>query len=364
MTTSQSRTLRKAGAVALSLALAMSTLAITPASAAKKVKLAKTKITVNVGKTKKVKIKNVKKTQVKKLTVKSSKKAVATAKKAGKVAIKVTGKKKGSAKVTANLKLKTKVAGKKAYKLTLKVTVKKAATPVEPTVAPTAAPTPVVSGASISLDKTAYSVATGASVTVTAKLLPETSNEAVTWSIDDQKIATVSGGAATVNGVATATLTGVAEGTTRLYAAIGANRATATVEVTKNHIKAKIESAKMGTSDSIEITFDNFKADTEGFGYDKIEVIRATNAGNRNDKVIKKLSEGADGKVYTVQVQDPFTDGDKVTVKYGDTSATFDAVIKDPAQATITTLQAEQNKPTAIAFQLWDVNGTDVTAAN
>ena len=147
-----SRSLRKSGAIVLTLALALSTLGISapPSEAAKKVKLAKSKLTVKVKQTKKVKIKNIKKKQVKKLTVKSKKTAIATAKKAGKVAVKVTGKKKGTTKVIANLNLKKKVGGKKKYKLTMKVTVKKAAPEPteEPTPEPTESPT-VVTGAAI-----------------------------------------------------------------------------------------------------------------------------------------------------------------------------------------------------------------------
>lgn len=131
----------KKGAILLSLAMVLSSAAVTvgdgkDASAAKKVKLAKSKITVKVKQTKKIKIKGVKKKQVKKITVKSKKTSICNSKKSGKVAIKVTGKKKGSTKVIVNLKLKKKVGGKKKYKLTLKVEVKKGA----PT--PTATPTP------------------------------------------------------------------------------------------------------------------------------------------------------------------------------------------------------------------------------
>ena len=136
---------KKRGAILLSLAMVLSLIGVGPvgskdALAAKKIQLAKSKITVAVGKTKKIKIKNIKKKQVKKLTVKSSKTAVAKAKKAGKTSIKVTGKKAGSTKVTVNLKLKKKVGGKKAYKLTLKVTVKKTKATPKPSTEPTLPP--------------------------------------------------------------------------------------------------------------------------------------------------------------------------------------------------------------------------------
>ncbi len=139
--------LMKRGAILLSLAMVLSLIGVGPvgskdALAKKKIQLAKKKITVVAGKAKTVRIKNIKKKQVKKLTVKSKNKKIATAKKAGKIAIKVTGKKKGSTKVTVNLKLKKKIGGKKAYRLTLKVTVKKSEP--TPTVAPTQDPrTPI-----------------------------------------------------------------------------------------------------------------------------------------------------------------------------------------------------------------------------
>ena len=77
---------------------------------------------------------------MKKLTVKSKNKKIATVKKAGKTAFKVTGKKAGkSTKVTVKVKV-----GKKTTKLTLKVKVTKAkkvvATAAPATTAPTAAP--------------------------------------------------------------------------------------------------------------------------------------------------------------------------------------------------------------------------------
>ncbi len=91
------------------IAILVFTLSPAHSSAAKKVKLSKTKITLNVGKTKTLKLKNNKK----KVKWSSSKKKVATVSKKGKV----TAKKKGTATITAK-------AGKKKYKC--KVTVKAA----------------------------------------------------------------------------------------------------------------------------------------------------------------------------------------------------------------------------------------------
>ncbi|MCI8307107.1 MAG: hypothetical protein HFH14_03560 [Lachnospiraceae bacterium] len=108
----------------------------TPVDAAKKPKLSKSKLTMTVGSSKTLKVKNYKK----KVTWKTSKKAVAKLSSVKKTSVKVTAKKKGSAKVTATVK----VSGKKKV-LTCKVTVnpKTVATPAPdvPTPAP-ATPTP------------------------------------------------------------------------------------------------------------------------------------------------------------------------------------------------------------------------------
>lgn len=91
------------------IAVLVFTLSPAHSSAAKKVKLSKTKLTLNVGKSKTLKLKNYKK----KIKWSSNKKKVATVSNKGKV----TAKKKGTATITAK-------AGKKKYKC--KVTVKAA----------------------------------------------------------------------------------------------------------------------------------------------------------------------------------------------------------------------------------------------
>lgn len=106
------------------------------ADAAKKPKLSKTKLNIQVGSSKTLKVKNYKK----KVTWKTSKKSVAKLSNIKKTSVKVNGKKKGSAKVTATMK----VSGKK---LVLKCTVivnPKTPDPVktpEPSVTVTTAPT-------------------------------------------------------------------------------------------------------------------------------------------------------------------------------------------------------------------------------
>ena len=91
-------------------------------AAKKKIRLSKKSVSLTVGKSKKIKIKNVKKKKIKKLTVKCGKKTIAKVKKVGnkKTVFRVTGKKEGTTKVRVILKLK----GKKTKKFTLKVKVK------------------------------------------------------------------------------------------------------------------------------------------------------------------------------------------------------------------------------------------------
>ncbi len=106
---------KKVLSVLLSFAMIFGFLQSSSADAAKKIKLSAKKVTVNVGKTKKISVKNTKK-QVK-WSVKKGKKYVSLTKKK-KTSVTIKGKKKGTAVVTAKI-------GKK--KLNCKVTVKKTA---------------------------------------------------------------------------------------------------------------------------------------------------------------------------------------------------------------------------------------------
>ena len=111
---------RKRGGVALLLALALilSGLPLVPANeavAAKKMKLSKTKLTLKVGKTKKLTVKNKKKKA--RVTWSSSKKKVATVSKKGVVKAKKAGKTTIMAKVKYKkkiTKLKCKVTDRKS----------------------------------------------------------------------------------------------------------------------------------------------------------------------------------------------------------------------------------------------------------
>lgn len=125
------RNTKKALAVVMSLALAASGLAVNSAdaSAAAKVKLSATKATIKVGAKKTVSISGIKASNVKKLTLKSSKPAVATVKKNSNVKFMVTGKSAGKSTITAKVTLKKAVAKKKAYSFKLAATVKASAVP-------------------------------------------------------------------------------------------------------------------------------------------------------------------------------------------------------------------------------------------
>ncbi len=137
---------KKTIAAALALTLAFTAAGAAPqANAAKKIKLSKSKLSIEVKKTKKVTIKNIKAKKVKKITVSTNKKSIATAKKSGKTAIKVTGKKAGKAKITVKLTQKGK---KKPTKLTLNVTVKKKKK-TDSTPAPTAGSTTAVTNTTV-----------------------------------------------------------------------------------------------------------------------------------------------------------------------------------------------------------------------
>lgn len=106
--------------------------------AAAKPKLSKKSVSITVGKTKKITVKNAKKYKV---SWKMKSKKVASFKKSGKYAVKVTAKKAGKTTLTAIIK-----KGKKTKKLVCKITVKKKApkvtkTPVNtPTTSPSNAP--------------------------------------------------------------------------------------------------------------------------------------------------------------------------------------------------------------------------------
>ncbi len=105
--------LMKQLAIVLTIALILAGVAGNGAVAAKKAKISKSKLTLKVGQSKKISVKNLTKKQKKKVKWSSSNKKVASVNKSGKV----TAKKKGSAKITAKV-------GKKKYACKVTVTAK------------------------------------------------------------------------------------------------------------------------------------------------------------------------------------------------------------------------------------------------
>ena len=110
------KSIMKASAVGLSFCMLVAVAPVTNVDAAAKTKLNKKKITVEVGKTKKLKMKNLKGKKVKWKT--SNKKVVKIKKTGKKTVVKLKGKKAGAATITAKV-------GKKKFMMFCKVTVKK-----------------------------------------------------------------------------------------------------------------------------------------------------------------------------------------------------------------------------------------------
>lgn len=280
------RKVNRALATVMAAALTVSLMGMpADADAAKKIKLSKKSVTVTKGKSVKVTIKNVKAKNVKKLSVTSSKKKIAAVKKSGKTAFKVTGKSKGSAKVTAKVTVKGK---KKATKLTLKVSVKEVKKPDVPTKTQTPATqapstqAPVTQAPATQPPAQTEAPSTQAPATqppiqtttpdvkepvVNVVLEEDTINAesqtavevtvsagevtAVDWSVKDTGVASIQKNA---DDAKKATVTGVAEGETKVIAAVKVTVEGKAFEITKEAdlkvvkkgemiVKAEIESA-------------------------------------------------------------------------------------------------------------------------
>ncbi|MCI5730769.1 MAG: carbohydrate-binding protein [Eubacterium sp.] len=158
------RSLKKGLAITMSMALALSAMAYTPASAAKKPALTKKSASIKVGKTVKIKVKNAKKSA--KVTWKSSKKSVAKITKStkkGNASATVKGLKVGKSTITALCKM-----GKKTTKMKCKVTVTKAKKV-------TTTPTPIVTQ-----KPTTVATATATAPTSTQSAAPTATTTATT----------------------------------------------------------------------------------------------------------------------------------------------------------------------------------------
>ncbi len=153
---------KRAGVIALSLAMVAPLLSTMPASADTAIALNAAKGSVYVGKSKTVKIKNVKKKDIVKMVVASRKESVATVKKINVKRFTVTGKKAGKANIVCRIKLRKKVNGLRVLTFKYVVTVK-SKTPAAPTAAPVTSP-----AVTIAPTPTAAPVAALTAVTQTA----------------------------------------------------------------------------------------------------------------------------------------------------------------------------------------------------
>lgn len=108
--------LRKVCSILLVVALFVSLSSVQTGQAAKKPKLNKTKLSLKAGKSFQLKVKNIKKSQIKKTTFTSTKKKVATVSKTGRIKAKKAGK--------ATIRCKLKLKSGKCYILKCRVTVK------------------------------------------------------------------------------------------------------------------------------------------------------------------------------------------------------------------------------------------------
>ena len=371
---------RKVWAVILAFVLMIVMISPVTVSLAEKagVTLDKDSITVKVGKTTAVKIKNVKKKQVKKLAVKSKDTKVAKAKKKGKLKLNVTGVKTGKTKVTVTVKLKKNVPGKKKYKLKLKVTVTDDKVTPTASVSPTAtpAPTPVVSGASITIEKPEYRCnANTVPIEVVANILPATANEPVEWEIADKTIAMVDEEEPTEDGQASAWIYGLKEGSTYITAKIGAGATTARIIVEKQIVAARLSGLKQTKANELELSLDiDFRKDNQGLGNNKFDVdvynsdgiVTKTIPVNSIDFQVAKNPE-EQGSTATMVLDSPFSDGDKVVVtlykgKDYESSWEFTASVGAPAAINVVTNEAQRGIDTPIKVALYDTKGIDVSS--
>lgn len=193
------------------------------ASAASKIKLNKTKITMTKGKSYRLKVSGTKR----KVTWSSSKKSVAAVNSSGKV----TAKKKGTAVITAKV-------GSKRYRC--KVTVKQPVT-------------------SVKLNAKSKTLTEGSSVTLKATVRPtNANNRAVTWTTNNKKVATVtSKGKVKAVGTGTAVITARAKDGSKKYA-----RCKITVKAKKSSSSAASSGKELLTLSKTKLTLEAGRSST------------------------------------------------------------------------------------------------------
>ena len=319
------KTIRKALALCLALALVLTAIPVSNTSAAvKTAKLSKSSVTV-AGNATKQQTKSVKVTtnadwKNVKVTASSADKKVATVA-VSKKTVKVTAVKKGETKVTV------KVTGKKSgedvsKKLTLKVK---------------------VCGAGLTA-KAPAELTVGDTAKISVKTTPSTA--VCTYDVDKKDVATVSDDG---------TITAVAAGTAKVVVRTDYGKEKI-LTVTVKEAAAKMTGIKQTASNEFvaEFSSDVSKVFTkDDFG------IAATDGSST--LAIKSVEFSGDGKSAKVVVFTNFVNNTEYKVTCKDLSASFTAKVGAVSRVAIDTASAEQNVETKIAFRLFDADGIDVT---
>ncbi len=351
------RVLKQGIAVVIAAAMVISLAPAGSADAAKsklsKVKLSKTKASVTVGKTVKISVK--KGTKKAKVTWSTSKKKVAkiTKKKAkgNSAYAKIKGVKKGKAKITATYKL-----GNKKKKLVCNVTVKKASNvqtskapaqaskaPTQTSKAPAASPTATTQVSAVPSATAAVTSPTPAA-SKTPRPSPTPTNAPKNGALSAYEIAT--GGAITVDGQSTKGEAWKDSMDQDLLANVNSVRGTTTVKAATTrlmwekdafYILTKVTKENVGTSDSVNIYFDQDAAATGDYAAN-------TNAINISVPVSGAAVAVSNGSAYTWEAKATSTSEgyeveakinlkDAISVSSG--SVSYEVQINDGTAATI-----------------------------
>ena len=309
------KTFKKVLASTLAAAMVVTALPVTPANAAAAPKLSATKATLYVGQSKTIKITTPKSWKSVKTTVSSSKKSVATAKKASTKKFTVKAVKAGTAKVT--VKVTAKKSGK-AVKKTLKATI-------------------TVKNPSLTLSAT-NEVAVGAKETIKATVKP--SSTKVTYTSSDAAIATVD---------ASGVVTGVKAGDVTITAKAGKTSKTVKMTV-KNYV---LKSVKQTKANTIETVVTGKTADLKAADF------KVTNTANNNVVAVKAVTvDKTDATKVTIETFADITDAATYAVTLDGVSKEFTATDGAVADITVAPLQiTADTEGTEIKAQTTDKNG-------
>lgn len=309
------KTFKKVLASTLAAAMVVTALPVTPANAAATPKLSATKATLYAGQSKTIKITTPKSWKSVKTTVSSSKKSVATAKKASTKKFTVKAVKAGTAKVT--VKVTAKKSGK-AVKKTLKATI-------------------TVKNPSLTLSA-ANEVAVGAKETIKATVKP--SSTKVTYTSSDAAIATVD---------ASGVVTGVKAGDVTITAKAGKTSKTVKMTV-KNYV---LKSVKQTKANTIETVVTGKTADLKAADF------KIANTANNNVVAVKAVTvDKTDATKVTIETFADITDAATYAVTLDGASKEFTATDGAVADITVAPLQiTADTEGTEIKAQTTDKNG-------